>query len=212
MKYLSPILLLIIIASCKSKETPPAEMFYSYAPNEIGSWIEYEVEEVFHSSLGKDTIHYFLIEKITNDFIDNEGRLTLKIERSWKDSLQGTYITKDIWFGNKTKTTYEKVEENQRFTKLIFPISTSQKWDGNAFNNLTNWEYTYTDLHVEKTINNLLFDSTITVKQIDNINPFQHQVASEIFANNIGMVHKEYINIDNGEGNEIRMKVIAYGQ
>jgi len=212
MKYLIPILLVLLIASCKTKENAPAEMFYSYAPNEIGSWIEYEVEEVFHSSLGIDTIHYFLIEKVTSEFIDNEGRVTLKIERSWKDSLQGSYVIKDIWFGNKTTKTYEKVEENQRFTKLVFPISTSQKWNGNAFNNLTNWEYSYTDLHEEKTINNLIFDSTVTINQIDNINPFQHQVASEIYANNIGMVQKDYINIDNDEGNEMRMKAIAYGQ
>lgn len=187
-------------------------MYYSYYPVEVNSWIEYEVEEVFHTSFGSDTIRYFLKEIITEDFTDDQGRNTQRIERFWKDSLSGNYSLKDVWYSNVTNTTAEKVEENIRFTKLIFPISDSKSWDGNALNTMGTWEYELDSIHTEKTINSLYFDSTITVLQIDNINPFQYQVASETYANHVGLIQKDYINIDNEEGSELRLHVISYGQ
>jgi hypothetical protein len=199
--------------SCrKSEQYVSTNMYYSYYPVEVNSWIEYEVEEVFHTSFGSDTIRYFLKEIITEDFTDDQGRNTQRIERFWKDSLSGNYSLKDVWYSNVTNTTAEKVEENIRFTKLIFPISDSKSWDGNALNTMGTWEYELDSIHTEKTINSLYFDSTITVLQIDNVNPFQYQVASETYANHVGLIQKDYINIDNEEGSELRLHVISYGQ
>ncbi|MFT5602164.1 MAG: hypothetical protein ACI9N1_002416 [Flavobacteriales bacterium] len=213
MRILIIIGVVISFWSCrKTEQYVPANMYYSYYPTEVNSWIEYEAEEVFHTSFGSDTIRYFLKEIITEDFTDNQGRNTQRIERFWKDSLSGNYSLKDVWYSNVTNTTAEKVEENIRFTKLIFPISDSKSWDGNALNTIGTWEYELDSIHTEKTINSLYFDSTITVLQIDNINPFQYQVASETYANHVGLIQKDYINIDNEEGSELRLYVISYGQ
>jgi hypothetical protein len=178
------------------------------------------VLDIIHSELGSDTAVYQLKEITTEEFLDNEGRLTYRIERYWRDDSNANWSVKDVWYSNKTTTTAEKVEENVRFTKLIFPINTSKYWDGNAFNNLGEWEYYYDSLHKPKLINNLSFDSTITVIQRDNENVVEYEKVKEIFAVDIGLIYKSHIDLDINLSNildinsgiELEMTVTAYGK
>jgi hypothetical protein len=176
-----------------------------------GRWITYEITEVDHNNLGSDTINYWLKEIIKEQFIDNEGDTAYRIERLWKFNETDSYVVKDIWYANLYPTRADKIEENIRFTKLIFPVSAEKRWNGNAFNTLEKWEYAYDSLHVAKSINGLQFDSTIRVQQRNVINPFQQIVASEIYGNHIGLIQKSYKNIDNGIGEEQYWTVTAYG-
>jgi hypothetical protein len=206
-------LFLMIMISCKKSNNQAAKMFYSYYPTEVNSWVEYEGRRIIHvDALGSDTAYFYLKEVITEEFIDNQGRTTFRVERFEKDSLHHDYVIKDVWYSNITTTTAEKVEENIRFTKLIFPISGSKSWDGNANNTIEKWTYEYDSIHEPRNYNSLDFDSTVKVMQIDNINPFQYQVAYEVYANYVGLVRKSYINIDNGDGDELELTVIDYGK
>lgn len=210
---LIPIALFLIMTACKKSDNQAAKMYYSYFPTEVNSWVEYEGRRIIHvESLGIDTTYFYLKEVITEEFIDNEGRTTYRIERFEKDSLHDDYVIKDVWYSNKSTTTAEKVEENIRFTKLIFPVSGSKSWDGNANNLIEKWSYEYDSIHQPRVYNSLAFDSTVKVMQIDNINPFQRQVAYEVYANYVGLVRKSYINIDNGDGDELELTVINYGK
>ncbi len=211
--YIIAALIIVGITNCKKSDNQPAEMFYTYFPTEIGVWTEYEVHQVVHNaSVGTDTSHFFLKEVVAEEFIDNQGRVTFRIERFKKDSLNGTYALSDVWYSNLTNTTAEKVEENIRFVKLVFPVKAGKSWDGNAYNSEIEWEYEYDSLHIERTYNNLTFDSTIKVQQIDNVNPIQNQVAYEVYANYIGLIRKSYVNIENGDGLEVEMTIIDYGR
>lgn len=213
LRYIIFVLATIALVGCEKSNYQETPMFYSYFPTDINSWTEYEVREIVHnSSVGSDTTHYYLKEVIAEEFIDNQGRVTFRIERFKKDSLSDTYTISDVWYSNLTNTTAEKVEENVRFVKLVFPIKDSKSWDGNAYNTEIEWDYEYDSVHVERSYNNLFFDSTIKVQQIDNVNPIQNQVAFEVYANHIGLVRKSYINIENGDGRELEMTIIDYGK
>ncbi|CAG5077881.1 hypothetical protein [Parvicella tangerina] len=198
---------------CKKSDNQPAKMYYNYFPTEIGVWTEYEVREIIHNAnVGSDTSYYFLKEVVAEEFIDNQGRVTFRIERFKKDSLNEEYTISDVWYSNLTNTTAEKVEENIRFVKLVFPVNENKSWDGNAYNTDIEWDYEYDSLHVERSYNNLIFDSTIKVQQVDNVNPIQKQLAYEVYANYIGLIRKSYVNIENGDGREIEMTIIDYGR
>ena len=211
---------IILFFGCKKSNTESVNYYYSYFPLEVDAWIEYDVFDIIHSQLGSDPAVYQLKEITTEEFLDNEGRLTYRVERYWRDDSNANWSIKDVWYSNKTTTTAEKVEENVRFTKLIFPINTAKYWDGNAFNNLEEWEYYYDSLHKPKLINNLSFDSTITVIQRDNQNVVEYEKVKEIFAVDIGMVYKSHIDLDINlsnildinSGRELEMTVTAYGK
>ena len=209
-----------LILGCKKSNSESVKYYYNYFPLEIGAWIEYDVVDIIHSELGSDTAEYQLKEIAAEEFLDNEGRLTYRIERYWRDDSNANWSVKDVWYSNVTRTTAEKVEENMRFTKLIFPINISKYWDGNAYNNLEEWEYYYDSLHKPKLINNLSFDSTITVIQRDNENVVEYQKVKEIYATDIGLIYKRHIDLDINlsnildinSGRELEMKVTAYGK
>lgn len=210
--YIASVLVLIV-TGCKKSDNQSPVMYYSYFPTTINTWTEYEVRKVLHDSgLGSDTSYYYIREVVAEEFIDNQGRVTFRIERFKKDSLNGTYEISDVWYSNLSNTAAEKVEENIRFVKLVFPVKDNKVWDGNAYNTESEWEYEYDSVHVSRAYNNLIFDSTIKVQQIDNVNPIQNQVAFEIYANHIGLIRKSYINIENGDGEELEMTIIDYGQ
>jgi len=211
---------IIVFFGCKKSNNESVNYYYSYFPLEVGSWIQYDVLDIIHSQLGSDTAVYQLKEITTEEFLDNEGRLTYRIERYWRDDSNSNWSIKDVWYSNKTTTTAEKVEENVRFTKLIFPINTAKYWDGNAFNNLGEWEYYYDSLHKPKLINNLSFDSTITVIQRDNQNVVEYEKVKEVYAVDIGLIYKSHIDLDINlsnildinSGRELEMTVTAYGK
>lgn len=211
---------MILFFGCKKSNNEPVSYYYTYFPLEVGSWIEYDVTDIVHDEIGSDTSVYQLKEITAEEFLDNEGRLTYRVERYWRNDSNANWSIQDVWYSNKTKTTAEKVEENVRFTKMIFPINTSKYWNGNAFNNLEEWEYSYDSLHTPKLINNLSFDSTITVIQRDNENVVEYEKVKEIFAVDIGLIYKSHIDLDINlanildinSGRELEMTVTAYGK
>jgi hypothetical protein len=207
------ILISLTLIQCKKKEAPTApNYYYSYYPLEVGNWISYEVLQIEHTNIGSDTIQYLLKETITERFMDNQGDSSYRIERVWKSNILDSYVIKDIWYTSIYPSRADKIEENVRFTKLVFPVSIEKRWNGNAFNTVEKWDYKYDSLHLSKTINGLQFDSTVRVQQSNVINPFQEKVAAEIYANHIGMIQKSYKNIDNGIGSELYMTVTGFGK
>lgn len=216
MRYLVIIVLMSVLYSCKKSEDVSIPYYYEYFPLEINAWIDYDVNAIVHTSVGSDTSNYFLHEVVTEEFLDDQGRVSYRIERFWKFAESDPWVIKDVWYANRTTTTAEKVEENIRYNKLVFPITSDKVWNGNAFNNLDDWDYSYDSLHTPKTLNSLSFDSTVTVVQRENINAVEFELAEEIYAKNVGLVCKKFIDYDMNfslkEGEEFEMIVTAYGK
>ena len=211
--------LLFIISSCLKPTNQGADFQYEYFPIDVGSWIEYEVIDITHTSITSDTLNYYLKEVKANEFIDNEGEISQRLERYWKFDINEEYTIKDIWYSKVTTTTAEKVEENNRYTKLIFPIKFGAYWDGNAYNSFLEWEYEYDSIHEPYIINGLSFDSTLRVQQRDFYTAVEYEKCHEIYAKHVGMIYKKYIvlNInlfnvlDINEGVELEMKLLDFG-
>jgi len=211
---------IFLLSSCLKPTNQLPEFHYEYFPVQIGSWIEYEVVDITHTSLGSDTLNYFLKEIKSIEFIDNEGEVSQRIERYWKFDITDEYVVKDIWYSKITTTTAESVEENNRYTKLIFPVKHGAYWDGNAYNSFNEWEYEYDSIHEPYMINGLSFDSTLKVIQRDSIHTaVEYENCHEIYAKHVGMVFKKHIDLninlynilDINEGNELELKLIDFG-
>ena len=101
----------------------------------------------------------------------------------------------------KTSRTAQKVEENIRFTKLIFPISRGSFWNGNGFNYLAEKEYYYDSINESSTFGLNSFDSTVYVIQNSNNNLLEFDEAYEVYAKNIGLVYKKDVELNINFGN-----------
>lgn len=176
-------------------------MGYAYAPATLGKYVVYDVDSTVYDDFKKDTTcyKYRIKEKLEEYYTDNEGRMAIKLIRYIKkfDSIISydamSWEVKDVWNYTKTATTLEVVEEDQRITKLIFPVKEEAAWNGNAANMLGEQEYTYDYIDRAETINGTPFDEVLLVKQKDDKlqNVIHRQYYIEKYAKDVGLVYKE---------------------
>lgn len=219
-KYLSLIIVLVVLFSCK-KETTKVDLHFDYFGAEKGRYIVYDAREITHLSNGtSDTVNYQLKTVIGDTVNDNSGRTGHKYYRYKRSSSGDNWNLSDVWFILLTDNRGELVEENERIIKLVFAPTPNKTWNGNAFNTNEDMEYSYEDIHEPKTINGIHLDSTLKVVQEDVFNLIQWRKKSEIYAKNIGLVKKHYqhLNISNfnvtniSTGKELFLDMIEYGQ
>lgn len=192
----------ISVVSCKKNKTEdPPDVGYDYAPTTVGKYVVYDVDSTVYDGFFDDTIYnkYRIKEKIEGNITDNEGRPALKMVRYIKkynpalsyDNIPWTI--KDVWTCIKTNTTYEVVEEDVRFTKLIFPVKEDATWKGNAYNTLDDWDYEYIYKDKSETINGTYFENVLYVEQKDDKqkNVIHREYYIEKYAKGVGLVYRE---------------------
>jgi len=187
-----------IATSCKKdKEIVTVDLGYDYFPDIKGNFIIYDVDSLFYNDFTStiDTFKFQIKEKITENFKDLSNRNTQRIERFYRKDSTKDWMIKDVWFSNKTTTTAEKVEENIRFVKIVFPLKKDNSWDGNRLNNLGTQAYTLIGLNETFKIGSLYFDSIIKISQVADSNLIEKKVAYEIYAKHVGLVYKKSLNI-----------------
>ena len=217
---------LFLFPSCQKDQSVNFNSIdYGYFPDKIGSWIIYNVVEIHIDSESGvfDTAYYQINEIIESKFSDNSNRQTLRIERYIRENDTLPWNIKDVWFANLLTNSAQKVEENIRYVKLVFPVKLNKTWDGNTYNTLEECEYKITGIDINDTINSLFFDSVLTVTQKDEENMIEKFYFIEKYAKNTGMVYKQIIDITSlypipGDfeerikfGNILTMEVVEYG-
>lgn len=198
-----------VFSGCYREDTELPFIGYGYFPMEIGKYVEYKVDSTWQDDpIGPSAFaeaHYLLRELNESQFTDEEGRDAVRVERYSRLTPQGDWSIKDVWFKVRTPKIAEQNEENVVFVKHNFPIATGKSWDGNSKNTLQTleeaynqldipevWEYSYENINEPYTINGLTFDSTVTVVQYDRPAIFGlNLIAKEVYAKNIGMIHKQ---------------------
>ena len=187
--------------SCKKKTETPPDVGYAYSPTTVGKYVVYDVDSTVYDDFFQDTTYfkYRIKEKLEEEYIDNSGRTAIKMIRyikTYNASVnydQMPWVVKDVWSYLKTSTTLEVVEEDVRFTKLIFPIKVDATWNGNAQNTIGEWDYTYSYMDRTEIVNNVKFDNALLVVQKDdkNKNAIHRQYYIEKYAKDVGLIYRE---------------------
>ena len=219
-KVIFAILISTLFFSCKKdKNTATPNFNYNYANLKVGKYVIYNVDSItFNDFTGTvDTSKFQIKEVLASNYTDLEGDNAFKIIRYKKDIDSLTWVLTDVWDCKITTRTYEKVVENVRYIKMIFPIRLNQTWNGNSKNNLGNLTYEFTSVHQPEVIGGNALDSVSTVLQNDNINLVQEEYAEEKFAANIGLVYKKNISKIRSDlsspwsGYDVTMTLLTYG-
>lgn len=195
------LILFFAFSSCKKDEViHTAGPSYQYAPTDTGMWILYDVDSTYYSAVTippATNYKFQVLERIDSTYLDNQGRPTQILQRFRRDSTNGAwYPGTTIWNSTLTLSAYERVEENIRYVKLGFPINLNTTWNGNAYNTIPEDIYGYDDIHVAYSIGSFNFDSTLIVTRGQPPNAIERKNGQEIFANHVGMIYKEYYDLD----------------
>jgi len=212
-----------VTLSCSKTKTEDFQIDYKYDyfPLDSGHAVIYDVDSIaindFCDPVCIDTYTFQVKEVVGDTFIDLEGDLAYEINRYTRQSPTDPWGPRRVWHAKRvetsTKRTLEKVEENLRFTKLVFPPKSSSTWLGNRFFTIPEelrliveevldsydgpngepWEYHYTSIDVPATYNGLYFDSTLTVLQYNDSTLLNKTYSTEVYAKHVGMIYKEHL-------------------
>lgn len=190
--------ILFYACSREDSSTPAISMGYEYFPVNTGHAIIYDFDSIFVDTKVSvyDTTRYQLKEYIESTFPDNVNRPTQRIERYRKSKDSLTWSIINVCYSTLTKSTAERVQENQRYVKLVFPVKLNKTWDGNGFTTLPKWEYEYTGADEPVTLNGTKFDSTLTVTHIDELNLIEKEYSVEMYAKHVGLIYKEFVHLE----------------
>lgn len=177
------------------------DLGYGYFPIAIGHFVEYRADSIWHDNPSDDapgvhdTSHYFIKEQIESAFQDAAGETSYRLERYKRQSETDPWNLVDVWFVKRTAMNAQKVEENLRYVKMGFPISSGSTWNGNALNAEEAWTYRYDSLYHDRTYGTTLYPATVKVLQRDNKNFVEDQLAYEIYAPEVGLVKRYHRNL-----------------
>ena len=201
---ISPVILLAFATcACNKTEDFKINYQYNYYPLETGHYVIYDVDSfTFDNNFDPpryDTFHYQKMHVIDSSFIDNSGRENFKLIRYQRSDSSQAWFIANVWFGVRTETSLELVEDNQRFIKLIFPPSEGTTWNGNNYIHtekadnwyLEGWEYEYNSVNKPGNVNGWQFDSTLTILQQDLETLIEKVYAEEQYAVGVGLIYKQ---------------------
>jgi hypothetical protein len=214
-------LIAFLIVSCK-KDTNQTDFHEDYFPLNEGHFVVYDVVEINHdvdNAIQHDTMYYQLKTVIGDTVIDNLGRVARKYLRYKRVSSSDMWELTDVWTAILDGTLAELTEENQRIIKLILPPTSNKEWNPNSFTVLPELEAYYVSIHKAKTLNSLVFDSTLTVEQEDFFSMVDYRRKYEVYAKNIGLVKKVFKDLiiagfdktNVQKGKELELTCIAFG-
>lgn len=197
--YLILIALISFMSACKKDSViPPDPFYYEYFPTKVGSFITYNCDSIVYDDFNNtvDTFRFQIKELYQSEFTDNSGRRAIRIERYKKWSDTTSWFLKDVWYTVTDNNQAEKIEEDVRYIKLVFPVKAGKTWNSNALNSMDARETEYMDVHKSYSIGALSFDSTLTTENTEPENLVDEYRNTEIYAKGVGLIYKKLVDVE----------------
>ncbi len=202
------------------------ELGVEFYPVKVGDYRVYYTKTITYNLNGQIDTTAYLVKEIAEDSVVYSDGNTRIILGRYSSNLAGTNWQKDsIWSVLSTNYNVIVSEANVDFVKLSFPVQENKKWDGNAANYKKVESYKLTDVRKPYSYDTLSYQSTLTVVHKDLLDPAKitkDDYRIEVFAANIGLIHKLKIKInycsgcvENGkidDGFIFEQKLIEFGK
>lgn len=212
--------LFFLLFACKESES--VDFGFDYFPMKEGTFIEYDVLEVFHDvdiNPQHDTTRYRLKTKIGEEILDNSGKSVRKYFQLKYDLGSGELIDQRVWTRVLNDGRGEVVEENERIIKMVFAVRNDKEWDVNAFNTLPDHEVFYSNVGESQSFGSFTFEETAIVNYEDFFSLVDYHKKYEVYARGIGLVKRSFkdFTIQNFDttaikkGTEVHYQMINYG-
>lgn len=150
----------------------------------------YRVDSIAYDDNGAqtiDTFYYQYKEEIGEEYTDDAGKQAFIVKRYYRDNDSTEWIPTTNYTVQLVGNTLQKVEDNVRIVKLVFPLRDRLSWDGNMYNNKGDQLFRIIDYKKAYALNNVSVTS-LKVQQWNIQNFIEEIKRYEIYADNIGMV------------------------
>ncbi|MCB0837675.1 MAG: hypothetical protein KDD63_23045 [Bacteroidetes bacterium] len=174
---------------------PHTELIFPY---EEGNYRVMQVIDTTFNTTGPIPDRYYKKEMIGGFETDLVGRKTRKLEvykSPWGRGLDFNFTFSRLYTlyvdSARTGQYYvERVEENQRYQILKFPVSENVSWNGNLYNNQGVLEYFYQNVDTAVTVQGITYENCVVVVQEKTDGLIREAFSYEVYAPNIGLIKK----------------------
>jgi hypothetical protein len=176
--------------------TQPSAASY-FIPLQVGKEITYRLDSLTFYYYGQlDTItSYLAMDSVETATTDDQGRPSWFITRYLTDTAGiNPWSPAESYLVTPTPSDVEMVENNLRFVKLAYPVTTNFSWSGNDY-----LPYNPYQVNAPFTVFNQVYDSTATilldsnylnVPIVDPGVPASVAYWTETYARNIGLISR----------------------
>ena len=196
----------------KLNTTPVSE----YMPLEVGKYIAYQLDSFKFKPFSLDTVIVSYQAKFIVDgqVTDNLGRPAYRIVRQIRSNPTDAWVNDNSFTAVVSGESFEFIENNMRFLKMVGPVKDGFNWKGNSYINTTSqfsdfsylndWDYTYDSTGLPLTLGSNTISNTVKVAQRDEevgvspgIDPstlfYERNYGVEYYAKGIGLVYRKFL-------------------
>jgi hypothetical protein len=204
--------LVLLFFACERVIETLEPVTYDYFPLEVGKYKIYQVDSTVYDeyTCTVQTTSYQVRELTGSVGTDGEGDVYYSVERHIRGDSTEPWVLQHIWSEKIEENQLQRVEENQRMVKMVFPVKENTHWDGivyirrdtlvpirgGSIHMYKDW-----DDFVYGEIGNTFIDTSRTgpriytealeVTQVDKTNNIERRLSKEVYAKDIGLVYKE---------------------
>jgi hypothetical protein len=179
--------------SCKTEDTHVGSFGYEYLALDSGRVNIYRFDSIsFDDNTGEiDTFNYFLKEEFSGYIIGVSGEKLQILKRFVAKIDTNNWEPRESAFALLKEKTFERIDQNQRRIKLVFPLKSNAIWNGNAYNDLGKTNYSLTTNIQLKNYLGTNFKNVIEVLEANQVNFIETLKEKSVYAKNMGLVYYE---------------------
>ena len=200
--WLSSLVLIstLILGCTETLEPDPSAFGFEYYPMELGDIRIYHATTIRYNLDGSIDTARYLMKEIAEEVIPkSDGSSSIMLGR-YSAEIDTDIWTKDsLWAVTFDNTKVVVSEATTGFIKLVFPVAENLAWDGNMMNSSDSEFYEIMNLKKMYSYDTLSYENTLTVVHEDLIDPAKitkDDYRIEVFASDIGLIHKLKIRIN----------------
>ncbi|WP_232326011.1 hypothetical protein [Spirosoma montaniterrae] len=165
-------------------------------PIETGRYILYTVDEERYAPARLVQRQTYQLKEITGEaYTDVSGRPAFRLLRFRRADAAQAWHPDSIWSVRLTENAAIRTENGRDYVKLMFPLRTGLRWNGNRFNNLGEDIYEAHTTNEPYRVVDKPFAPAIRIVQRNDSTLVSQDRRTEIYALGIGMIYKERIQL-----------------
>ena len=214
------IFFLSLLESCKREVYEFPQSDTSYFPIDSGTYAIYNVKYVLYNDFESrvDTFNYLLKELVGETETDNQGKPYRRIERYILNDSSSAWEFRQVWAAQLLGNFAYRIEDNQRFVSISFPLFKGKEWDGLVYirkdttisipggtiDMYKDWgNFKVLSLDEPEFIAGINYDSVLTIQRVEKINNIERRYSLEKYAKNIGLISRQDSILDTQCGGNI---------
>lgn len=202
----------LLLINCQKETESFPDFELSYFPTDSGHYVIYQVDSIYYNDFDRtiDTVSLLIKEEIGGQETDNRNQPYQRLNRYYKRDSSPWQLTK-VWAIQIDDNLACRIENNQRYINLSFPLKINRQWDGipyirrdtvisipgGSIDIYKDWDaFEIIELDGSYSYNGQSFDSVLTILQVDKINNIERRYSLERYAKNYGLIYKEQLILD----------------